>query len=84
MIGKNIEKSSMVLSVVREALDTVDELLEGAANDIDDSDALYKIRSARQLLELAKQRHQDHDEAIEELIGDDQVLNDLRELGYVE
>ena len=73
----------MVLCVVREALDTVDELLEGAANDIDDSDALYKIRSARQLLELAKQRHRDHDEAIEELIGDDEVLNDLRDLGYV-
>lgn len=70
--------------MVREALDTVDEILEGAMNDIDDSDAVYKIRSARQLLELAKQRHRDHDEAIEEIISDDEVLDDLRDLGYVE
>jgi hypothetical protein len=70
--------------MVREALDTVDEILEGAMNDIDDSDGLYKIRSARQLLELAKQRHRDHDEAIEEIISDDEVLDDLRDLGYVE
>lgn len=74
----------MVLCVVREALDTVDELLEGAANDIDDSDALYKIRSARQLLELAKQRHEDHDEAIEEIIKNEETLSDLRDLGYVD
>lgn len=84
MIGKNIEKNGIVLYVVREALDTVDELLEGAANDIDDSDALYKIRNARQLLELAKQRHEDHDEAIEEMIENEETLNNLRELGYVE
>lgn len=70
--------------MVREALETVDEILEGAANDIDDSDALYKIRNARQLLELAKKRHRDHDEAIEEIINDDEVLHNLRELGYVE
>ena len=70
--------------MVREALDTVDEILEGAMNDIDDSDAVYKIRSARQLLELAKQRHRDHDEAIEEIISDDEVLDDLRDLGYVD
>ena len=70
--------------MVREALDTVDEILEGAMNDIDDSDGLYKIRSARQLLELAKQRHRDHDEAIEEIISDDEVLDDLRDLGYVD
>jgi hypothetical protein len=70
--------------MVREALATVDELLEGAANDIDDPDALYKIRSARQLLELAKQRYEDHDEAIEELIENEETLSDLRELGYLE
>jgi hypothetical protein len=70
--------------MVREALDTVDEMLEGAMNDIDDSDARYKIRSARQLLELAKERHRSHDEAIEEMISDDEVLSKLRDLGYVE
>jgi hypothetical protein len=70
--------------MVRDTLETIDELLEGVMNDVDDSDVRYRLRSARQLLELAKQRYKDHDEAIEDIVEDDEILKDLRELGYVE
>ncbi|ATW88216.1 hypothetical protein halTADL_1448 [Halohasta litchfieldiae] len=70
--------------MVRDTLETIDELLEGVMNDVDDSDVRYRLRSARQLLELAKQRYKGHDEAIEDIVEDDEILKDLRELGYVE
>ena len=70
--------------MVQEALDTVDEVLAGAADDIDDSEALYKIRDARQLLELANHRLRARDEAIEEMTADEELLNNLREPGYLE
>jgi hypothetical protein len=65
-------------------LETIDELLAGAMDDVDDPEAGYKIRSARQLLAVVQQRHADLDEAIEEAVDDEAVVTRLRELGYVE
>ena len=64
-------------------LEALDELLAGAEADIDDSDAIYKLRSARQLVEVLKQRQGDRDEAIEDAVADDDVLANLRDLGYL-
>lgn len=65
-------------------LETIDELLAGAMDDVDDAEARYKLRSARQLLVAVQQRHDDLDEAIDEAVDDDEVLARLRDLGYVE
>lgn len=65
-------------------LDTLDELLEGVMNDVDDSDSRYKIRSARQLVEAIKQYNLDFQEATEDTVDDEEILENLRELGYID
>ncbi|PSP63301.1 hypothetical protein BRC76_03250 [Halobacteriales archaeon QH_8_67_36] len=64
-------------------LSRIDELLEGAQADVDDPDTIYKIRNARQLVGVLEQRHADLDDALDETITDEQVLNNLRDLGYL-
>jgi len=65
-------------------LDTIDELLQGAFDDVNDPDVRYKLRSARQLLQVVQQRHETLDEAIDDAISDEQVMSNLRDLGYIE
>ncbi|AAV44802.1 hypothetical protein BDK61_4102 [Haloarcula quadrata] len=65
-------------------LATMDELLEGALNDVDDPEVRYKLRSARQLLQVVQQRQDIIDEAIDTAIEDEAVLENLRDLGYTE
>jgi len=68
----------------RSTLETLDDLLRGAEEDIDNSDVVYKLRSARQLIEVLKQRQDDQDDAIEDAISDEEVLDNLRDLGYIQ
>ncbi|AUG49295.1 hypothetical protein BVU17_17130 [Haloarcula taiwanensis] len=65
-------------------LATIDELLEGTLDDVDDPDIRYKLRSARQLLQVVQQRQDIMDEAIETAVEDEEVLQNLRDLGYTE
>lgn len=65
-------------------LATMDELLEGALDDVDDPEVRYKLRSARQLLQVVQQRQDIIDEAIDTAIEDEAVLQNLRDLGYTE
>ncbi|RLM88035.1 hypothetical protein [Haloarcula sp. Atlit-7R] len=65
-------------------LDTIDKLLEGAFDDIGDPDVRYKLRSARQLLQVVQQRHETLDEAIDDAVSDEQIMSNLRDLGYIE
>ena len=51
--------------------------------DVDDAEARFKLRNARQLLLAVRKRHKDLDGAIEDAV-DDAVVENLRELGYVE
>jgi hypothetical protein len=64
----------------------MDELLQGAFDDVEDPDARYKIRSARQLLQVVQKRHDTLDEAIDDAVGDGdgEIMDNLRDLGYVE
>jgi len=66
-----------------DTLGRIDELLEGAQADVDDPDTIYKIRNARQLVGVLEQRHADLDDALDETITDEQVLDNLRDLGYL-
>jgi len=64
-------------------LSTIEELLEEGQQDVDGPDASYKLRSARQLLSVLKQRNEDLDEAFDEAIPDEEILENLREVGYL-
>lgn len=70
--------------MAKTTLDTIDELLEGALDDVDDSEVRYKLKSARQLLRVVQQRHNNIDTALEDNVDDEDVLNDLRDLGYLD
>jgi len=61
----------------------LDELLEGAFDDIDDPDIRYKIRSARQLVQVIQQRQDTLDDAITDAIDDEDIIGRLRDLGYI-
>ncbi|EMA04588.1 hypothetical protein SAMN05443574_11672 [Haloarcula vallismortis] len=65
-------------------LATMDELLEGALDDVDDPEVRYKLRSARQLLQVVQQRQDLIDEAIDTAVEDEEILQNLRDLGYTE
>jgi len=65
-------------------LDTIEELLQSVQDDVNDSETVYKIRNARQLVQVLKQKHDDLDKAIDETITDEEILENLRELGYFE
>jgi hypothetical protein len=71
--------------MAKTTLDTIDELLEGVLDETDGSEIHYKLRSARQLVEVVKQRQKNLvDKGILDEVDDDQLLDDLRELGYIE
>jgi hypothetical protein len=48
---------------------------------LDDADARYKIRSARQLVAVVSQTQQRTDEAVRETL-DSQTLDELQKMGY--
>lgn len=58
---------------------------KGAINETDDSEVHYKLRSARQLVQVVEQHHKDlADEDITDAVEDEEILDELRDLGYVE
>jgi len=65
-------------------LATIDELLEGAFEDVNDPEVRYKLRSARQLLQVVQQRQDIIDETIDTAVEDDEILSNLRDLGYTD
>jgi len=65
-------------------LTTIDELLEGVFSEVDDPDVRYKLRSARQLVQVVQQRHDMLDDAIENAVDDEAILSSLNDLGYLE
>jgi len=70
--------------MAKTTLATIDELLEGAFEDVDDPEVRYKLRSARQLLQVVQERQDIIDEAIDTAVEDDEILNNLRDLGYTD
>ena len=66
------------------ALDTIEEILQSVQEDVIDSETAYKIRNARQLVQVVRQKNDDLNEAIDETITDDEIVENLRELGYLE
>ena len=69
--------------VTRDLLKTIEGLLEGVQGDVEDPDARYKLRAARQLLSVLEQRNEDLSVAVSEAVSDDELRERLRELGYL-
>jgi hypothetical protein len=63
---------------------TIGEILDGVIESTDDPEGRYKLRNARQLLDVVQQRHEHVDEALADADVDADVVTNLRDLGYVE
>ncbi|NLV15348.1 hypothetical protein GOC77_18975 [Haloarcula argentinensis] len=59
-------------------LATTDERLEGTFDDGDGSEARYKLRSARQLLQVVQERQDIATEAIDTAAEDEDILKNIR------
>ena len=69
--------------MVVDVLTTIEELLGEVQEDMDNPDASYKLRTARQLLSVLEQRNEDLSMAVSEAVSDDELLDRLRELDYI-
>lgn len=69
--------------MVGDVLETIERLLEGVQKEVDDPDASYKLRTARQLLSVLEQRNEDMSAAVEEVESDEELREQLRDLGYL-
>lgn len=67
-----------------ETADTIDRLLVGVQEGIDDPDASFKLRTARQLLVLLDEQHEAGLVALAEADLDEDSRENLRQLGYLE
>lgn len=63
---------------------TIGEILDGVIEDTDDPQLSYKLRNARQLLDVVQQRHEHVNETIEDIEVDEEIVANLRQLGYIE
>lgn len=70
--------------MVKSTLETIDDLLEGAIAETSDSEVHYKLRNARQLLSVVEERRESLDDLVEESVEDQELLENLRDLGYLE
>jgi hypothetical protein len=82
--GSDMPSTAEPAGMSETVLDTIDELLAGANDDVDDPEIHYKLRSARQLLVVVQQRYEEFDEAVHDAVDDEEVMQNLRDLGYVE
>ncbi|WP_135820505.1 hypothetical protein [Halostella litorea] len=64
--------------------ETVDTMLESVQSDVDDPELCFKLRTARQLLVFLEERYAVGREALEDADFDDETLDSLRQLGYLE
>lgn len=70
--------------MVVDVITTIEELLGEVQEDMDNPDASYKLRTARQLLSVIEQHNEDLTVAVSEAVSDDELLDRLRELDYIQ
>lgn len=69
--------------MAKSTLETIDDLLAGAAENTSNQEALYNLNSARQLLAVVEQDYDDVED-IAARVEDVELLDRLRDLGYLE
>ncbi len=61
----------------------MDTMLESVLAEVTDPDMAFKIRTARQLLVVVEEHYAAGQDAIKEADIDDETLESLRQLGYL-
>ena len=62
----------------------IDTMLESVQEDMTDSELAFKIRTARQSLVVIEEQYVAGQEALEKADIDDETLESLRQLGYID
>jgi hypothetical protein len=62
----------------------IDTMLAGVQEEVDDSELSFKLRTARQLLVAYDEHLRKHRDALGEADLDEEALENLRQLGYIE
>ena len=65
------------------SLDTVKQLIDGAIEDVDDTDTSFKLRTASQLVDAIEHHEESLSETLDTAPLDDDVESDLRDMGYI-
>lgn len=65
-------------------IDTIDTLLENAIKETEDTEVNFKLRTSCQLLDAIRNEHDKVAETLEGAELDDDLRNQLQELGYIE
>lgn len=66
------------------SLDTVQQLIDGAIEDVDDAKTSYKLRTASQLVDAIEHHEESLSQTLSRANLADDVEADLREMGYLE
>ncbi|MFC6873107.1 hypothetical protein [Halobellus marinus] len=65
-------------------IDTIKQLLETAIKETDDREVHFKLRTASQLVDVVQQHHDDLLESLEDANLNDELTEELREMGYMD
>ena len=63
--------------------EAIERLLASVQEEVDDSEVSYKLRTARQLIKLSKDRTELYEEALEDAELDSEAIERLHQLGYL-
>jgi len=63
---------------------SIDEMLESIQDEVTNDELLFKLRTARQSLVVLEERYAAGQDAIKRADIDQDTLDSLRELGYIE
>lgn len=64
--------------------DKIDEMLASVQDGVDDPDISFKLRTARQMLVVYDEHLRKHREALDETDLEENALENLRQLGYID
>ena len=64
--------------------ENIDQMLESVQERVDDPDLSFKLRTARQMLVVYDEHLRKHREALDETDLEDDTLENLRQLGYID
>lgn len=62
----------------------IDQMLKSVQDQVDDSELSFKLRTARQMLVVYDEHLRKQREALDETDLEDDTLENLRQLGYIE
>ncbi|MFC6874636.1 hypothetical protein [Halobellus marinus] len=65
-------------------LDTIKQLVESTIEETENSEVHYKLRTASQLVDVVQYHHDNLVESLEDTDLDDELREELRDMGYID